>query len=328
MSGPLTDRLIAAGLNAAVAAPSIHNTQPWRFRIRDGGFDVLADHDKALDVVDPQRRALHLSLGAAVFNLRLVLAAAGRTPVLAPAGADHVARVEFGPRRMPAEGTRLLSAAIHRRHTNRRPFRAALVPAGTVGELCAAATGAGAAITALDPVRRKVVLGLTWTADTLQRMDPAYRREILAWTAPTGFRYDGVALDTFGPRPAMSAVAVRDFGLGLPPDARAAARFEAEPQLLMLCSRGDDRAAWLRAGQALQRVLLTATVRGVAVQPMTQALEVPDLRRQLTAADGGWWPQMILRIGYGVPVPGSPRRPVSACLVPKPWQRRRAAAAA
>jgi hypothetical protein len=121
---------------------------------------------------------------------------------------------------------------------------------------------------------------------------------------------------------------VRDFGVGLPPDDREIARFETDPQLLMLRSLGDDPPAWLRSGQALQRVLLTATVRGVAVQPMTQALEMPDLRRSLAAADGRWWPQMILRIGYGQTAPNSPRRPVSACLVPRPWQRRRASAGA
>ncbi len=330
MSGPLTDRSIMAGLNAAVAAPSIHNTQPWRFRIRDGGFDVLADHDKGLDVIDPQRRAMYLSLGAAVFNLRLALAAAGHPPLLVPvaAGDEQVARVEVGARRMPAPGTRLLAAAIPRRRTNRRPYQGALVPAATVEELCAAASGAGARLHALDPVRRNAVLGLTWTADARQRADPAYRREILAWTGQYGERYDGVPPEAFGPRPATSAVAVRDFGIGVPPDERPTARFEAEPQLLMLCSLGDDRAAWLRSGQALQRVLLTATVRGVAVQPMTQALELADLRQSLTDADGRWWPQMILRIGYGQPAPSSPRRPVSACLVPRPWQRRRASAGA
>ncbi|MEV4135623.1 nitroreductase family protein [Dactylosporangium sp. NPDC049742] len=280
-------------------------------------------------MIDPQRRAMHLSLGAAVYNLRLALAAAGHSPVLVPlpGGDERVARVEVGPRRMPAPDVRLLAAAIRYRRTNRRPYRGGLVPAGTVDELCAAA-GAGTTLTALDPARRNAVLGLTWTADARQRADPAYRREILAWTAPTGFRHDGVPLEAFGPRPAMSAVAVRDFGLGVPPDARPTARFETEPQLLVLYSLGDDRAAWLRTGQALQRVLLTATVRGVAVQPMTQALEVPDLRRQLTGVDGRWWPQMLLRIGYGQTVPGSPRRPYTACLPPRPWQRRPEAGAA
>ena len=330
MSGPLTDRAVAAGLSAAVAAPSIHNTQPWRFRIRDGGFDVLADHDRALDVIDPQRRALYLSLGAAVFNLRLALAAAGHTPLLVavPNDADHVARVELGHRRMPSQGTRLLAAAIPRRRTNRRPYYGAPVPAGTVEQLCAMAAGPHTEVTALDPVRRNAVLGLTWAADARQRSDPAYRREVVAWTASNDGRRDGVPREAFGPRPAMSAVAVRDFGLILPPDERQTARFEADPQLLMLRSLGDDRAAWLHSGQALQRVLLMATVRGVAVQPLTQALEVPDLRRLLTGTSGHWWPQMLLRIGYGQAAPGSPRRPASACMVPRPWQRRPWAAGA
>jgi hypothetical protein len=107
--------------------------------MRDGGFDVLADHDKGLDVIDPQRRAMYLSHGTAVFNQRLALAAAGHTPLLVPVPdvGDQVARVEFGPRRMPTQGTRLLAAAIPRRRTNRRPYQAVLVLASTVEELCA-----------------------------------------------------------------------------------------------------------------------------------------------------------------------------------------------
>jgi hypothetical protein len=107
---------------------------------------------------------------------------------------------------------------------------------------------------------------------------------------------------------------VRDFGLAVPPPERASACFEAHPQLVVLRSAGDDREAWLRTGQALQRVLLVATVHGLATQPMTQALEMPDLRRMISEPAAGWYPQMILRIGYATPVGVSPRRPVSAIL--------------
>ncbi|MET7426323.1 hypothetical protein [Dactylosporangium sp. NPDC005555] len=97
---------------------------------------------------------------------------------------------------------------------------------------------------------------------------------------------------------------MRDFGLLSRDPRRPAAVFEPHPQLVVLSSR----AARVRAGQALQRVLLSATVRGVDTQPMTQLLEIPRLRRAVTDPADPWSPQMILRIGYGMPAPASPRR--------------------
>jgi nitroreductase len=71
---------------------------------------------------------------------------------------------------------------------------------------------------------------------------------------------------------------------------------------------------WLRAGQALQRVLLTATDRGIAVSPLTLPLETPDAWLVRDPRSGSEQPQMILRIGYGLPVQPTPRRPIAEVL--------------
>ena len=89
--------------------------------------------------------------------------------------------------------------------------------------------------------------------------------------------------------------------------------FEEEPQLAVLSTRFADRADWLRAGQALQRVLLVATIRGFAASPLTQPLEVADAWLVRDPQSGMEYPQMILRLGYGLPV-SPPRRPVSDVL--------------
>src|SRR5579863_5036491 len=78
--------------------------------------------------------------------------------------------------------------------------------------------------------------------------------------------------------------------------------------------RRNTRTDWLRAGQALQRVLLTATRRGIAVSPLTQPLETAGAWLVRDPQSGGESPQMILRLGYGLPVPGTPRRPVAEVL--------------
>ena len=83
---------------------------------------------------------------------------------------------------------------------------------------------------------------------------------------------------------------------------------------MVLSTQSSSRSDWLRAGQALQRVLLTATLRGVAVSPLTQPLETPDAWLVRDPGASFEFPQMILRIGYGLPVPHSPRRAVSEVL--------------
>jgi hypothetical protein len=310
MTVRLDDETTGGWLGAAVAAPWIHNTQPWRFSIHDGGIDVRADPARRLRVIDRDHRSMLLSLGAAVFNLRLAIALDGRLPVLRPFPADGVtvARIEPGRPGTPSPSLRALGTALFRRHTNRGPYARAVVPARVIDELRAAAAAEGAELTVLDRVRRDALLALTATAEAAHRSNPAYRRELAAWTAADPVRRDGIPAAVFGPRDAEGRLPLRDFGLR-PSDAdRPAVRFEPHPQLVVLSSRTDGRAARVRAGQALQRVPLSATVRDVSAQPMTQVLEIPRLRRAVADPADPWFPQMILRIGYGMPVPASPRR--------------------
>ncbi|MEV8516501.1 nitroreductase family protein [Dactylosporangium sp. NPDC051484] len=314
MNEQLSERAAAACLRAAVAAPSIHNTQPWRFRFDGAGFDVYTDPKRTLEAIDPQGRAMHISVGAAVCNLRLALAAEGWASRLERTGPD--ARVTPVARREASPSVRALAGAIARRRTNRDPYDDAPVPVDTVELLQRAAAADGVRLVALDPVRRGAVLALTQAAEAWQRGDPRYLRELATWTTDRGDRPDGVPAHTFGPRPTTAALPVRDFGLTLPAVERDAARFERRPNLVVLHSLGDDSAAWLDAGRALQRVLLTAAVHGLATQPMTQALEVPRLRRLLAAPGGRWYPQMILRIGYGRLVTTGARRPLRDVLLP------------
>jgi nitroreductase len=106
---------------------------------------------------------------------------------------------------------------------------------------------------------------------------------------------------------------VREFAPGRPAPARYA-WFEEHPQLAVLSTHFGGRAHWLLAGQALQRVLLTATVRGIAASPLTQPLETADAWLVRDPRSGREEPQMILRIGYGLPASPTPRRPVSEVL--------------
>jgi hypothetical protein len=310
---------VRAWLRAAVAAPSVYNTQPWLFRVTEREIEVYADPARRLQVVDPRGRELLISVGAALFNLRVAMLADGRIPVVSlmpdEDNEDLIARVRPGPAVPVSETVRLLAEAIPRRHTNRRPFEPIPVPPEVVADLCAAAAVEGGELVVADPVQRDAVLGVVRAAEHVHRRDPDYYVELADWTANGRPRPDGVPPETFGPWSALEVVPLRDFGVVKPVPSRTAAEYESEPTIALLYSRGDDREQWVRSGQALERTLLTASVRGLASTLMTQPIEVSKLRELLTISATGAVAQAVVRFGYGPPSAPSPRRALSSVLL-------------
>ncbi|HEU5109082.1 MAG TPA: universal stress protein [Micromonosporaceae bacterium] len=310
--GPLLDEC----LRAAIAAPSVHNTQPWRFRLRGGAVEVLADPARGLSVTDPGRRELTISVGAAVLNLRVAMLARGRVPVSLPlpdpAEPDLLARVTPGQPARDRGTAQLLNRAIPRRRTNRRPFLNVPVPPAVTADLVAAAEAEGCRLAVLAPRRRDDVLRLVRAAEERRRADPTYLAELKRWTGNEPGRRDGVPPAAWGPPPA--SLPLRTFGPVAPVHRRSSVEFEEEPMIAVLYSRGDDPAEWLRAGGSMERVLLTATVHGLASTPMTQPVELPDLR-DLLADRGDGVAQAVIRFGYGPLSPPTPRRELADVLI-------------
>ncbi|GAB7039058.1 MULTISPECIES: Acg family FMN-binding oxidoreductase [Catenuloplanes] len=316
----LSPESLDACLTAAIAAVSVHNTQPWLFRAHGPEIDVMADERRRLRVIDPDGRQLAMSVGAAAFNLRVAMRARGRLPVqrILPDSAhpETLVTVFPGPFSPPGAGIRELTAAIGRRHTSRSPLRTSAIPWRVQQDLLAAAAAEGARLTACAPVSRDGLLALTRAAAETLHHNPAYRDEIAAWAGGPAARTDGVPVTAFAPRDAAARLPLRDFRSGRPELYRpVTARFERFPALMVLSTPGDTRYDWIRAGQALQRVLLTATVHGLAVTPMNQALDVPALRHLVGGDGAGPHAQAVLRLGYGSPGPATPRRRVDEVLV-------------
>lgn len=309
--------LLRACLEAAVAAPSVYNSQPWRFRVTATGVDVLADRKRRLAVIDAHGRELYISLGAAIFNLRTSMLSHGRQPILTllPDGVrgDRVARVDLGPFTHPTPTSQILAEAIPRRHTNRRPFADIAVMPHVLADLEQAALAEDAELTIADEPGRVALLSLVRTAELRRRRDPQYWLELAAWTLRRG-RGDGVPPEAFGPWSAAESLPLRDFGLVQPAKRRKVERFEPTPTIAVLSTASDGPEAWLRAGQALERVLLTATVRGLCTTPMSQPLEIEGLRALLSNEETGRSVQAIVRLGYGPACPASPRRSLDEVL--------------
>jgi hypothetical protein len=244
---------------AAGHAPSAMNTRPWRLRSRGRGFDLLLDEVNASRRGSEAGRQATIACGAALFNLRLATMRLGYEPVVTiPAGGDLLARIEPGARRPLDPVESDLFDAVDRRRTRRRPFERTFVPAALRGLLAATVAAEGAELIAVPPGGSR---------NGLDR--------IMAVAARLGAhdpaRARGLRADWPGSRPATVEV---------------------------LSTRSDEPADWLVAGQALQRLLLTATRQWVQVRFFTSALEHSELREEVRQrVTPGRYPQVVLELG-------------------------------
>ncbi|MEJ8279058.1 Acg family FMN-binding oxidoreductase [Pseudonocardia spirodelae] len=301
-------------LATATRAPSLHNSQPWRFRLHPDRIELLADRERRPAVADPTGREMRIGCGAALFTLRLALAGQGIRPIVTRFPDRHrhdlVAVVRHGGTVHPGPDQRRLLEAVPRRRTNRRPFRDTEVTAPVRSALRRAAFEEDAWLHLVtDDDERRALGRLAREAHRLQLADPAFAAELAAWTGHDGKRDDGVPASAGGPCPPPNQPwVVRDFGGDSRPRPAPAA-FENDPLIAVLTVHSDGPREELRAGEALQRVLLTATTEGLSASFLSQLVEVPDVRertRRLIA--GSRPPQVVLRLGHGVPVPPTPRR--------------------
>jgi hypothetical protein len=317
----------------ASLAPSVHNSQPWHFTWDGRALVLREDRTRGLQVLDPSGRERVLSCGAALLNARLCFAELGWTTSvdLLPDGPDGelLARLTPTGQRPVGEEDHELAAAATRRVTDRDPYDDRPVPAEVLARLRAAAEQEGGWLHVVEPGPGEIALDVLLSrADAVQRSDPEYLAELEAWrteSGPTGVPTRG--LPTVPPAERGSSLTLRDFDAGHggaepSPTADDSADDSADdvpaaehPTVLVLGTEDDTRRDWLVAGQSLGRVLLHATVAGVAAQPTTAVLEVPVLRARLRAALGlVGHPQMVLRAGYGTHGPVSHRLPVDEVL--------------
>ena len=301
--GPHSRRLAQAAL-AALNAPSILNTQPWRWRINDQVAELRADRGRQLHSIDPDGRLLTLSCGVALHHARIALASEGIVAEVTYLPDEHdpdlLATLRYLSAGEPLPEARRLRRAMATRRTDRRPFADEPVPEAAIARLPAVADSAGAHLhfpRSDDLIKVAVAAG---HAETVELSDPRYRAELATWVDRPTERGDGVpSASTAGPfaRP----VPIRDFTATGPEHSS----LNDSPELAdrqarygVLFTDGDLPADWLRAGEALSAVLLTATAEGLATSVMSDLVEVPPSRSLLRAMLGTLgYPAIVVRIG-------------------------------
>jgi hypothetical protein len=306
----------------ACRAPSVHNSQPWRWVVDGDRVTLFADRSRQLVYADPTARDLVLSCGAALHHLKVAAAAAGWTARIRrmpnPENDAQLASVTFAPGPVVVEAV-TEADALARRRTDRRNPSSRPVTHEHLDPLLQVVGRAGAVAYGIVSARaRFMVRELLASADAVQRRDPRYLTEITGWAG--GSDDEGIPLANLldhapavGHRSAASRFPSGHLRDGHPGE-------EARGAFIAICTSSDDDASRLRAGEALSALLLRGTVAGLAMVPLSQAIEVDHTRRVLqeellhdTAC-----PQILVRVGWpaddveDVPITG--RRAASAVV--------------
>jgi hypothetical protein len=281
----LTPVQVALVLTTAGRAPSLHNSQPWQFHVSARAIELHADPLRSPAVADRDGREMRMACGAALFNLQLALRAHAIRPIvtiLPDRGRPGLlAVVRHGGTKQPTPEQSELLRAVWLRRTNRHPFATRQVDPIALHALRRAAGDEGAWLhIAADPTQQAAIRAIAVRAHREQSADPAFRAEVAAWTTAAPARGPGED-------------------------------FEGEPVIAVLSSHLSGAPAEIRVGQALERVLLTASTKGLATSVLSHVLEVPNTREELRRLIGGTRPpQAVLRVDHGWPAEATPRRHV------------------
>lgn len=317
---PVGDSLIARMrflLRYAILAPSSHNTEPWQFRVQDDRIDVLLDLSRWLKVADDDQRELHISVGCALENL-LVSAehfGLGHDSALLPDTDDPslAATVTFreagqlSSHRPPA-----LFEMIPVRHTNHQRYEDRTIPDDVLQQLRGSCVEEGIHMhLTADPEIKRKVDDLMVRGDAIEFADPAFREELAYW----------IGQGVFGTGWLMSKIgklAVSYMDMGKSQGQKDSDILMSSPILGLISSKQNDRQSQLRVGQVFQRLSLLTASHGIWCQPMSQIVQVPELKAEVAALipESGLIPQHPFRMGYApAEKHHTPRRPVDELLV-------------
>lgn len=305
---------VRTALSLATRAPSVHNIQPWRWRVGSDSLHLYIDRSLRLPKTDPDGRDLILSCGIALHHMVVALAALGwqskvrREPNINDP--DHLAAIEVYPH-PPNEFDVTLAAAIPRRATDRRRYSPWTVPSAHIAQMGARAAQFGVMLRQVESLPRleEIVAQAAWR----HAADHDYLAELTTWSG----RYAslaGVPARNTPPADLAAPVSHRDFAGPALEQSPASEPVNDNAVVLALGTRSDGSVPRIRAGEATSLVLLSATALGLATCPITEPLEIVNTRELVRTEVFGTSgvPQMLLRVGWAPvnadPLPMTPRR--------------------
>lgn len=305
----------------ATLAANGHNTQPWKFAIKQDAIEIHPDYSRELAIVDPNHRELWISLGCALENLLVAARASGfATEVSYPDATDfiNVRLTADTPQSSP------LFDAIPVRQNTRSAYDGRLIKNADLDQMQALPLEAGVGLYfATNPSAMDTFLEYINLGNQSQYAAPAFVDELIDWLRfnkkEALSSLDGLYSVCSG-NPEIPRFLGQMFVAGTKPQQQAdadAAKFRTSPTAVVIASESDDKASWVRTGQVYERLALTTTSLNIKSAFLNQPIEVTELRSQFQSAAGlgDSLPQLLVRFGYADSMPRSLRRPVDAVLL-------------
>ncbi|MEV6324907.1 hypothetical protein AB0M45_27545 [Nocardia sp. NPDC051787] len=316
---PVPDRpTILAALRLAARAPSVHNTQPWRWVLDGTRLHLYTDADRVLTSTDPRGRQLVISCGAMLHHARTAFADRGwhtdtvRLPVSQQP--DQLATILFRPWPDPPDGVHTRALAIDHRRTDRLPMVAPRGFDGILPGMRMLSSPHGVELDVLDESARPRLAAASQQTEALRRDDMFYQTE-MDWWAGHPDTPEGVP-----PSALVSDAEFARVGIGRAfpsaPHSMRRDHIEDQARLVVLSTDGDSVMQWLRTGEALSAVLLECTAAGLATCALTHITELPTGRKLLAnLISRAGTPQVVIRVGTAPEdsemIPPTPRRPLT-----------------
>jgi nitroreductase len=319
----------------ALLAPSIHNTQPWRWRVAAPALELRASRDRQLAATDPLGRLLTISCGAALHHARVALSAEGIASTVERFPDDRdpelLARITATGRGAADPAAVRALETIRARHTDRRPVAERPVDPAALTALAQVARNEGTHLHVLPPDGVLDLASAAARAQRVESLDPDFVEELAYWVGGTNTpsvasssatgagETLGLPADVIPATPPQTTVPGRDFGHGgtLPiAESPVGGGHDRSAAYAILYGDEDAPGAWLRAGEALSAVWLAAIQRDLSVLPLSAVVEVEATRATLRhlLSDLGE-PLLVLRVGVHDPV--QPEAPHTGRLRPE-----------
>ncbi len=307
----------------AALAPSGHNTQPWKFSIRDNTIRLSPDYSRRLPVVDPDDRELFISLGCALENLLIAARQAGYESQVDFFPANEPESLLVGLNKTAAADDNPLFDAIPQRQCTRNEYNKQAVPNADLQKLDSLPKESGVTIRLFTDAKQiEPLVEYVKEGDRRQYGNKAYVDELMTWLR---FNDDEAVRSRDGlfSRCTGNPAAPRWLGQlfvslsGSDSQAKTDEKnIRSSSGMALLVSEQDDKVAWVNTGRVYERFALTATTLGIKSAFMNQPAQVPEVRSQLQSylSLGSSRPQVLVRFGYANAMPRSLRRPVEQVL--------------
>jgi len=305
----------------ATLAANGHNTQPWKFALKEDALEIHPDYTRRLAVVDPEDRELWISLGCALENLLLAAQASGYAPEVTYPDTTDFIHVRLTP---DTPHSSLLFDAIPLRQNVRSEYYGQRVESADLDQLHALSLEPGVTLRLADnSADLAQVLDYVQQGNLSQYADQAFLDELIHWLRFT--RKEALAsLDGLYTRcsgnPELPRWLGQMFVSGTTPQQQAdadAKKLRSSSGAVLLASATDDKSSWVRTGQVYERLALKMTTLNIQSAFLNQPIEVAGLRGQFQSAMslGTAQPQLLIRFGHGQALPRSLRRPIEQVIL-------------